>query len=120
MKKNIMILIITVFTVFADESAEVKVDKVNKAFLMKDNGAVPLLMGHKLSMDDMIRVDGKGMLKLEFKGSIYQVGQLDRVMKVSEILKGGKSESASFVPVKAATVTGVHGLESKTVEKSRK
>lgn len=115
-----MILIITAFTVFAEESAEVKVDKVNKAFLVKDNAAVPLLMGQKLSTDDQIRVDGKGMLKLEYKGSIYQVGQLDRVMKVSEILKGGKSETASFVPSKTTTVTGVHGLDSKTVQKPQK
>lgn len=115
-----MILIITALSVFAEESADVKVDKVNKAFVLKENGAVPLLMGQKLSMEDQIRVDGKGMLKLEFKGSIYQVGQLDKVMKVSEILNGGKSETASFVPSKTTTVTGVHGLDSKTVQKPQK
>lgn len=120
MKKSIMILIISALAVFADESAEIKVDKVNKAFLMKDNASVPLLMGQKLSPEDQIRVDAKGMLKLEFKGSIYQVGQLDRVMKVSEILNGGKSETASFVPATKTNVTGVHGLDSKTVEKSQK
>lgn len=97
---------------YAENSETATVRFVNKKVqVQRDNAAVTLKMGDKLSLNEKVSIEDNGKLEIEYKGETYST---KKGGTVSAIISGSPSDGAAgFKDSKAAEAAGVRALDGK-------